>query len=37
MFQKSTNAGALALLAAPTVVIAAILIQPTRSATRPRR
>jgi hypothetical protein len=29
MFPKSTNAGALALLAAPIVVIAAVLIQPT--------
>ncbi|HJY70628.1 MAG TPA: hypothetical protein VJ347_02510 [Streptosporangiaceae bacterium] len=31
MFPKSTNAGALALLAAPIVVIAAVLIQPTLS------
>jgi hypothetical protein len=31
MFPKSTNAGALALLAAPVVVIAAVLIQPTLS------
>jgi hypothetical protein len=31
MFPKSTNPGALALLAAPIVVIAAVLIQPTLS------
>ena len=31
MFPKSTNAGALALLATPIVVIAAVLIQPTLS------
>jgi hypothetical protein len=31
MFPKSTNAGTLALLAAPIVVIAAVLIQPTLS------
>ena len=31
MFPKSTNAGALALLAAPIVLIAAVLIQPTLS------
>ena len=37
MFPKSTNAGALALLATPIVVIAAVLIQPTLPATHPRR
>jgi hypothetical protein len=31
MFPKSTNAGALALLAAPVVVIASVVIQPTLS------
>jgi len=31
MFTKSTIAGAAALLAAPVVVIAAVLIQPTLS------